>query len=155
MSLRFTLTYPTLKSWADRLGVPYRFNDEVGQIAVLTRVMDTDVPLVFIPRPDRGMVTMAITLPFAAPSERFTAVGESLTILNARSYMGAWILNTDKGEVYFRITLPAMELEYSDETLRFFASLVVSSTEAMAKLLYSVAHKGASPQVIAQAPKAD
>ncbi|HRI48924.1 MAG TPA: YbjN domain-containing protein [Pseudomonadota bacterium] len=151
MSLRFALTYPTLKSWADRLGVPYRFNEEVGQIAVLTRVMDTDVPLVFIPRPDRGMVTMAITLPFATPSERFTAVGESLTILNARSYMGAWILNTDKGEVYFRITLPAMELEYSDETLRFFASLVVSSAEAMAKLLYAVAHKGEGPQSIARA----
>jgi hypothetical protein len=64
--------------------------------------------------------------------------------------MGAWILNSDKGEIYFRITLPAMELEYSDETLRFFASLVVSSAEAMAKLLYTVAHKGASPQVIAQ-----
>ena len=30
-----------------------------------------------------------------------------------------------------------------------------SLTEAMAKLLYSVAHKGASPQVIAQSPKQD
>lgn len=151
MSLRFTLTYPSLKSWADRLSVPYRFNDEVAQVAVLTRVMDTDVPLVFIPRPDRGMVTMAVTLPFTVPSERYPAIGESLTILNARSYMGAWILNTDKSEVYFRITLPAKELEYSDDTLRFFASLVVSSAEAMAKLLYAVAHKGSSPQVIAHA----
>src|SRR3954469_11996349 len=127
MPLRFVLTYPHLKSWADRLRVPYRFNEEVGQVAVLTRVMDADVPLVFIPRPDRGMLTMAVTLPFAVPGERYPAIGESLTILNARSYMGAWILNSDKGEIYFRITVPAMDLEYSDETLRSFASLVVSS----------------------------
>ena len=151
MPLRFALTYPNLKDWADRLRVPYRFNDGVGQVAVLTRVMDADVPLVFIPRPDRGMMTMAVTLPFAVPQARNPAVGESLTILNARSYMGAWILNTDKGEVYFRITLPAMELEYSDETLRVFAALVVSSAEAMAKLLYAVAHQDAAPQIIADA----
>lgn len=149
--LRFVLTYPNLKGWADRLRVPYRFNEEVGQVAVLTRVMDADVPLVFIPRPDRGMMTMAVTLPFAVPAMRHGAVGESLTILNARSYMGAWILNSDKGEIYFRITLPAMELEYSDETLRVFAALVVSSAEAMAKLLYAVAHQDAEPKVIAEA----
>ncbi len=149
--LRFVLTYPNLKGWADRLRVHYRFNEEVGQVAVLTRVMDADVPLVFIPRPDRGMMTMAVTLPFAVPTARSGAVGESLTILNARSYMGAWILNSDKGEIYFRITLPAMELEYSDETLRVFAALVVSSAEAMAKLLYAVAHQDAAPQVIAEA----
>ncbi len=151
MPFRFILTYPNLKGWADRLRVPYRFNEEVGQVAVLTRVMDADVPLVFIPRLDRGMMTMAVTLPFTVPEARNPAVGESLTILNARSYMGAWILNADKGEIYFRITLPAMELEYSDETLRVFAALVVSSAEAMAKLLYSVAHQDAKPQVIAEA----
>ena len=151
MPLRFIITYPNLKHWVDRLRVPYRFNEEVGQVAVLTRVMDTDVPLVFIPRPDRGMLTIAVTLPFAVLKERYQAVGESLTILNARSYMGAWILNSDKGEIYFRITLPAMDLEYTDDTLRSFAALVVSSAEAMAKLLYSVAHQGATPQVIADA----
>lgn len=155
MSLRFLLTYGNLKSWAARLearlGVPSRFNDEVEQLAVRAWVMDSAVALVLIPRPERGMVTLAMTLPFAVPPERNPAINESLSILNARSFMGAWILNTEKAEIYFRITVPAKDLEYSDETLHFIASLVESSAEAMAKPLYAVAHQGASPELIAQA----
>jgi hypothetical protein len=155
MSLRFQLTYGNLKSWATRLearlGVPCRYSDEVQQLAVRAWVMDTAVALVLIPRPERGMLTLAVTLPFAVPSERHAAISESLTILNARSFMGAWILNTEKAEIYFRITVPAKDLEYSDETLHFVASLVESSAEAMAKPLYAVAHQGATPELIAQA----
>jgi hypothetical protein len=146
----FVLTYQNLKSWAERLRLPNRWNDEVEQLAIRCRLLDTDVPLVFIPRPDRGMVTLAVTLPFAIPGARYPQIGESLTILNARSYMGAWILNADKGEVYFRITLPANDVEYGDEALRFVASIVVSSADAMAKALFAVAQQGAPPDVIAQ-----
>ena len=52
----YLLTYQSLKSWAERLRLPCRYNDELSQLAVLTRVGNTDVPLVIIPRPERGMV---------------------------------------------------------------------------------------------------
>ena len=52
---------------------------------------------------------------------------ESLARLNGSSYMGAWVLHFDKGEVYFRVTLPALDNEYTDQGL-FFAARVVVST---------------------------
>lgn len=146
----FVLNYANLKSWAERLGLPFRSSDEASQIAVLCHLLDRDVPLVFIPRLERGMMTMAVTMPFAIPPDRFAAVGEALTLLNARSYMGAWILNTDKGEIYFRITVPALDVTYTDQSLRFVASVVASSAEAMAKALHSVALEGAAPDTVAR-----
>ena len=141
MSLRFTLTYLSLKSWADRLSVPYRFNDEVAQVAVLTRVMDTDVPLVYPaagPRHGDDEGDAAVHRPEQAlPGNRRVADDLQRAILHG----GVDSIRTRARSVS-RITLPAKELEYSDDTLRFFALLVVSSAEAMAKLLYAVAHKG-------------
>ena len=54
----FVLNYESLKAWAERLGLAFRFSDEAGQIAVLCRVLNSDVPLVFIPRPERGVCAM-------------------------------------------------------------------------------------------------
>jgi hypothetical protein len=145
----FVLNYANVKSWAERLQLPFRYSDEAGQIAVLCRLLDSDVPLVFIPRPERGMLTMALTMPYAVPAERFAVVGEALTLVNARSYMGAWILNMDKGEIYFRITMPALDVVYNDQALRFVATLVVSSAEAMVRPLRAVAIEGAGPDIVA------
>jgi hypothetical protein len=139
----FVLNYANIKGWAERLGLGFRYSDEAGQIAVVCRLLDIDTPLVFIPRPERGMLTMAVTLPFQVPSERFPVVGEALTLLNARSFMGAWILNMDKGEIYFRITVPALDVSYSDQALRFVAGVVASSAEAMVGVLHAVACQGA------------
>jgi hypothetical protein len=144
----FVLNYANVKSWADRLGLPFRFSDEASQIAVTCHLLDVDVPLVFIPRPERGMLTMALTMPFVVPADRYSAVAEALTLLNARSYMGSWILNMDKGEIYFRITVPALDVTYTDQALRFVASVVASSSETMARSLHEVAVEGAPPQTV-------
>lgn len=146
----FVLNYANIRSWADRLGLAYRYSDEAGQIALPCRLLDVDVPMVFIPRAERGMLTLAITLPFQVPSERFTEVGAALTILNARSYMGAWILNSDKGEIYFRVTVPALDVTYSDQALRFIAGVVVSSAETLAASLHAVAKQGAAAASVSQ-----
>jgi hypothetical protein len=134
----FVLNYPNLKSWAERVfGTGFPYSDEASQIAIICRLIDTDVPLLFIPRPERGMLTLAVTMPFKVPSERYAAVGEALTLLNARSYMGAWILNVDQG------------VTYSDQSMRFVAGVVASSAEAMARPLFAVALQGARPSTVA------
>lgn len=145
----FVLNYANIKSWAERLGLAFRYSDEVGQIAVLCHVLDVDVPMVFIPRSERGMLTLAITLPFTVPPERFAEVGAALTVLNARSYMGAWILNADKGEIYFRITVPALDVTYTDQALRFVAGIVASSAETLAARLHAIAKEGAPAASVA------
>lgn len=150
----FVLTYANVKAWAERLQLPFRYNDEVSQVAVLCRVLETEVPLMFIPRLERGMLTMALTMPFAIPRERYPQVAQALTLLNARSYMGAWILNAEKGEVYFRISVPALDVAYTDPSLRFVATVVVSSADTMAKPLRAVACDGARPETVADAKPA-
>jgi len=146
----FSLSYNTVKAWAERLRLPFRANDEAGQIAVRCRLLDSDVPLLFIPRPERDMLTVAITLPFVAPTERFAPLSTALATLNVRSYMGAWILNPERGEVYFRVTLPTLETGFSDDALRFVARVVLSSAEAMAQPLFAISHEGASPEIVAK-----
>ena len=147
----FALSYTSVKAWAERLRLPFRASEEAGQIAVRCRLLDSDVPLLFIPRPARDMLTVAITLPFVVKSERFAAVTTALSTLNVRSYMGAWILNPERGEVYFRITLPTVDTQFSDESLRFVARVVIGSAEAMAQPLFAISHEGASPDIVAKA----
>ena len=146
----FPLRYSTVKAWAERLRLPFRASEEAGQIAVRCRLLDSDVPLLFIPRPERDMLTVAITLPFVAPPERFPVLTVALATLNVRSYMGAWILNPERGEVYFRITLPTLETDFSDDALRFVARVVLSSAGAMAQPLFAIAHEGASPDIVSR-----
>lgn len=144
----FLLSYRTVKAWAERLKLPFRANEETGQIAVRCRLLDSDVPLLFVPRPEREMLTVAITLPFTVDNERFSPIEVALSSLNVRSYMGAWILNQEQGEVYFRVTLPTLETEFSDEALRFVARVVLGSAEAMAAPLREIAKAGADPDLI-------
>jgi hypothetical protein len=145
----FVLNYANVKAWAERLQLPFRFSDDASQIAITCRLLDSDVPLVFIPRLERGMLTMALTMPFSVPRDRYVQVGQALTLLNARSYMGAWILNLEKGEIYFRITVPALDVVYTDQSLRFVASVVASSADTMSKPLRAVACEGARPETVA------
>jgi hypothetical protein len=96
------------------------------------------------------MLTVAITLPFVVKTDRFDAITTALSTLNVRSYMGAWILNPERGEVYFRVTLPTLETEFTDDALRFVARVVLSSAEAMAQPLYSIALDEANPDIVAK-----
>lgn len=146
----FSLTYLNLKRWAERLGLPFQCNDGEQQLAVLCRQGDQDLPLVFIPRIERGMLTLAMTLPFIVPSDRTGAVTDALVRVNARSYMGAWIFNIETREIYFRITVPVLDLAYSDQALRFVASLVASSVAALAAPLQAVVQGSADPESLSK-----
>jgi hypothetical protein len=144
----FTLTFDNLKSFCERQQFQYLSNTELGQLAVLYKILGKDAPLIIIPRLERGMMTLTITLPFSVPLERYPLIGEALARLNASSYMGAWVLNFDKGEVYFRVTVPALDNEYTDQGLFFAARVVVSSAEAMAQRLTDIVSGALAPKDI-------
>jgi hypothetical protein len=134
----FVLNFENLKSFCERQKFQFLVNVELGQLAVLYKILGKDAPLILIPRLERGMLTLALALPFRVPLERYPLIGEALARLNASSYMGAWVLNFEKGEIYFRVTLPALDNEYTDQGLFFAARVVVSSAEAMAQRLSDV-----------------
>lgn len=138
----FTLTYPNLTAWCDRQQFQYLTNPQAGQLAILYKILGADAPLQLLPYPERSMLTLAVSLPFAVPQERYAAIKEALTQLNSRSYMGSWVLNPDKAEIYFRVTLPTLDNEYSDPGLLFVARVVIGSAESAAAPLYRIAQQG-------------
>lgn len=144
----FVLTFDNLKSFCERQKFQFLVNSELEQLAVLYKILGKDAPLILIPRLERNMVTLALALPFRVPVERHSQLSEALARLNASSYMGAWVLNFDKGEIYFRVTLPALDNEYTDQGLFFAARIVVSSAEAMAQRLADVVAGTLAPRDI-------
>jgi hypothetical protein len=91
------------------------------------------------------MYMFALALPFAVPPQRAEAVALSTALLNSQTLMGAWVLNTDKGEAFFRVTQPTLGLQLTDETLGFLLRVVASTVEQFAAALYRVAQEGAAP----------
>jgi hypothetical protein len=146
----FMLTPENLAHFCERQNFQFQ-QTEQGQIAVLYQIMGQPSPLQMLPWPDRNMVTLAVTLPFTVPNERFSAVSEALTAANSMSFMGTWVLNTDNGQIYFRDTLATLDNQYSDDGLLFVARIVVSSAERLAPLFYRVAIEGAPASSVEQA----
>jgi hypothetical protein len=92
------------------------------------------------------MVLFAMEMPFRAPPERHAALFEAIALLNANAYMGAWVLNTETGELFFRVTVPSLDTQYSDSGLLHVARVVVGTCERVAAGLRGVALEGAAPQ---------
>ncbi len=141
----FVLSFETLKAWCQRQKYELSENAELGQIAVHYVLLGQRAPLLILPEPARGMVMFVMKQPYAVPADRQAAVAEAAQILNATSYMGAWALNRDAGELYFRVTVPALDIQYSDAGVLHVARVVVGTSEKAAPALRSVALDGADP----------
>jgi len=140
---RFELDGASLEAWCDRQGYTYQAAD--GQLIVEYAVLGLPAPLVVLPQLDRGMVMLLMRQPYAVPAARFVAVTQAATTLNARSFMGAWVLNDEKAELYFRVTLVALDTRYSDDSLLHAARVVVGTSELAAPALRAIALDGAEP----------
>ncbi len=140
----YLLNYQNLKAFCERQQFRFLQNEERGQLAVVYPLLEHEALLQILPFLDRNMVTLAMTLPFVVPASKFALVSEALTKLNARTYMGTWVLNSDKGEVYFRVTLPALDNEWTDDSVLFAARIVVSTAEEFAAALFRIAQPAAA-----------
>ena len=145
----FALTFETLKAWCERQSYAYGENPQLGQVAVKYELLGAPAPLMFLPQLDRGMVMLAMKQPFTVPAARRAAMLEATAILNARVLMGAWVLRED-GEVFFRVTVPALDVHFGDQGMLHVARIVVGTSERAAPLLRAVALDGADPATLSQ-----
>jgi hypothetical protein len=144
------LSLPAVRAWCERNQIRCLVNEKLGQIAI-PRPLEPDMALRFIPRPERGMMTVAFPMPFVVPTDRQPEMREALSLANSSSFMGAWVLNGGKGEVYFRVTLPTEGVLYTDDGLRFVLQVVIGSAEGLVGRLRRVAAgEAAAASVIAQ-----
>lgn len=144
-SAGFTLTFENLKSWCVRQQFEHRTNDQAGQLAIAYQLLGQQAPLLVLPQPSRAMVMLVMRQPFAVAPERRGAVLDACARLNVTLFMGAWVLNQETGELFFRVTIPALDVAYSDQALVHCARVVIGTSEKAAPALKSIALDGADP----------
>ena len=153
----YELTYENILGFCERQGLQHVRSEHHREVAVRYQVLNQDAPLVVIPRPERGMVTLALTLPFRAPAEHQRAIGEALGLLNTSSFMGAWLLLRTTGELAFRITVATGtapgQIVYSDDGLLYVIRLVISTVETHAAALQKISTGAAAPESVLDAAK--
>lgn len=145
MAERFELTFDNLKAWCQRQGYQFSDNAEAGQLAVHYQLLGEPAPLMILPQPQRGMVMLVMKQPYVVPPERRAAVVEGAGLLNSTLLMGAWFLNRDTGELFFRATCTALDTAYSDQAFLHVARVVVGTSERAAPAFRAVALEGAEP----------
>lgn len=141
----FVLSYETLKAWCERQKYQFSTNAELGQLAVHYQLLGQPAPLMILPQLPRGMVMLVMKQPFTVPVERRAAIIDGTALLNATLLMGAWALNRTTGELFFRATVPALDIAYTDQGLVHVARIVVGTSEKAAPVLRSIALDGAEP----------
>lgn len=145
----FVLTLDAFRAWCDRNSVQYLYNEKLGQIGI-PRPNDPNNLLRVIPRPNRGMLTFAYALPVAVPQEAYDRVRTAAMLSNSATFMGAWVLNHGKGELYFRVSVPVANVAYTDASVRYLLQVVIGTVEATSDKMKAVALEGADPSILIQ-----
>ena len=94
------------------------------------------------------MFTLALPLLWSPPEGRYPQMDAAIGLLNASTYMGAWILNHARGEVYFRVTLPMNGLQIDDDGLLNLVRIVFGTVDSVSGPLRAVALEGADPSSV-------
>lgn len=143
------LSLQTIVAWLKSNDARHALDEKNGVLFVLRD--DAEEPhLRILDRSERGMLTWAIVLPFEIPSERQMHVCVALNLINSASFMGAWILNTQKREVYFRVTVPIVGTAWDGEALAYMVQLMLSTTGQLREPIRKVALEGADPRAVLQ-----
>ncbi|HET9620580.1 MAG TPA: YbjN domain-containing protein [Kofleriaceae bacterium] len=144
-STRFTLSFENLKAWCQRNRYGFSEDAKRGHLAVHQELLGQAVPIMMLPQLDRNMLVMVMRQPFDVPRERQAAILDACALLNATSFMGAWALNREFGELYFRVTLPVVDIQYTDAGVLYAAQIVLGTSERAAPAMRAIALEGADP----------
>lgn len=142
---RYELSFETLKAWCVREKFEFSENVAAGQLAIHYKLLGEMTALMILPQPERGMVMFAIPQPFRVPKARYAAIVEATAQLNAISFMGAWVLNPQSGELMFRASVVTLDVGYTDAGLLHVSRIVVTTAERAAPALKAIAMEGADP----------
>lgn len=144
-STHFTLSFENLKAWC--LRNKYSFSEDArrGHLALQQQLLGEPTPIMLLPQINGNMVVLVMRQPYDVPKNRHAAILEAIALLNSTSVMGAWALNREHGELYFRVTLPVVDILYTDAGMLYTAQVVMSTSETAAPALRAIAIDGAEP----------
>ena len=126
----FTLSKDAVQAWCDRNEITYHHNEELKQLGI-PLPLGEGVMLRVLDRPDRNMLTLAVPLPTRVPPALIQEVSKATAMANSGTFMGAWVLNHGKGELYFRISLPTGGVEYTDPGFKWVLDVTVQTMRSV------------------------
>jgi hypothetical protein len=138
----FELSMEGIAEWCKRKGVPHRVADN-GQIHI-PHPANANWVIRVIARQDRNMVSFGLVVPYPIPEDRYEELNKTISYLNSRTFMGAWVLNHGSNSLYFRITLPGGDTIYSDEGLLFVMQVIFGTSNASGEVIRKVVKDGAT-----------
>ncbi|MCB9670836.1 MAG: YbjN domain-containing protein [Alphaproteobacteria bacterium] len=133
----FPLDLDGFKTFLERAGIEHVHNEKLGQIGV-PRPGSEGWAVRFVPWPERGMATVAYPLPGVVPPARRAELARACNLLNARTFLGAWVLNMEAGELYFRHTVLTAGVLFEDAGVRALLQVVVGTVELHVDRLQAV-----------------
>ncbi len=152
MSDGFELSLEGMKAYCDRNEVKFLVNEELQQLGIPT-ALGKGFLLRVIPRPSRHMLTFALPLPLRVPPGLHGEVSRAVALCNSSMFMGAWVLNQGKGELYYRVTVPTAGVSYDDASVQFLLSVMVTTVRSTADALGKIVMEGAPASLVLQKPK--
>ena len=141
----FQLSFETLKAWATRQKYEFSENAQQGQLAIHYQLLGQPAPLLVLPQLDRGLLMFVMRQPYQVPEDRRVEMARACALINAQVFMGAWVINSNTGELFFRVSIPALDTQYSDQGVLHVARIAVGTSEKLAPALKAVALDGADP----------
>jgi hypothetical protein len=141
----FQLSFETLKAWATRQKYEFSENAQLGQLAIHYQLLGQPAPLMVIPQADRGLLMLVMRQPYQVPEERRAEVARACSLINSQVFMGACVINSQTGELFFRVSIPMIDTQYSDQGVLHVARIAVGTSEKLAPALKAVALDGADP----------
>ena len=131
-------------SWCQRNGIAYAASEDGTQVSL---PRGDAAPLRIIGHPERGLATFALVVAHGLPPERHAAALDICGRANARMFYGAWVLNTEIGQLYLRLSVPLNGVTYTDAALRWLVDTTLGTAEAILPALRDVLddNDGASP----------
>ncbi len=126
-----------VKQWCTARGFAYRSNGE-HQILIV-QDPEKEVPIHVVGFEDRDLLTFAMFLPMTIPEEQMDSVRLAISALNSDTFLGAWALKPETGEVFFRVTLPTLGFSMGEGSLDFMVGILVGTVSSAADGLHQVA----------------
>jgi hypothetical protein len=144
-STRFTLSFENLKAWCLRNQYSFSEDAKRGHLALPHQLLGQPTPIMLLPQRNGNSLAIVMRQPYEVPQARYAAIIEAITLLHANAVMGTWVLNREFGELYFRVTLPVSDIQYTDAGVLYTAQVVLRTSEEAGQALRAIALDGAEP----------
>jgi hypothetical protein len=103
------------------------------------RPLGVELPVRVVFFSERGLCWMQIELSQEISASKQEVVTRALTLLNSASYMGAWVLNSRRGKLYFKLSILTDGVLYTDAAITRLVQTLTSTVTQTAPSLLKVA----------------